>query len=176
MPTSAAKMTVVTKQLENRIFVLRGQKVMLDRDLAEIYQVPTRRLNEQVRRNLARFPKDFMFVLTKKEAANLKSQFATSSWGGTRKAPLAFTEHGVAMLSAVLNSSRAVKMSILVIRAFIKLREIVAKDREFTLRLDRVEAVQDLQGSILETLAGDIEQIRTLPESPKRKIGFQRLD
>lgn len=166
-------MAAVAQQLERRIYIVRGQKVMLDRDLAELYQVPTKRVNEQVRRNLGRFPKDFMFTLTKTETANLKSQIAASSWGGSRKAPLAFTEHGVAMLSAVLNSQRAVRMSILVIRVFVKLREVLAKDKEFAFRLERVETVQDLHGNVLDNLAEDIRKIKVFPERPKRKIGFQ---
>jgi hypothetical protein len=176
MATTGAKTAAVAQQLERRIYIIRGQKVMLDRDLAELYQVPTKRVNEQVRRNLGRFPKDFMFTLRKAEITNLKSQIATSSWGGSRKAPLAFTEHGVAMLSAVLNSQRAVKMSILVIRAFVKLREVMAKDKEFALRLRRVEAVQDLQGNILDSLEEEIREIKILPDGPKRKIGFQRVE
>jgi len=92
----------------NKIYLIRSQKVMLDEDLAELYQVATKRLNEQVRRNIDRFPEDFMFRLTQKEFENLKSQFATSSWGGRRKLPLAFTEQGVSMLSGVLNSETAI--------------------------------------------------------------------
>lgn len=97
-----------SERIANRILVVRDQKVMLDSDLAELYGVETRRLNEQVRRNADRFPTDFMFELTAEEFANLKSQFATSSWGGRRKLPLAFTEHGAIMAATVLNSSRAV--------------------------------------------------------------------
>jgi len=146
---------------------------MLDRDLAELYEVPTKRLNEQVRRNLARFPKDFMFALTKTEAKNLKSQFATSSWGGSRTAPLAFTEHGVAMLSSVLNSDRAVKTSIAVIRAFVRLREMLSTHQDFALRLEKVENVQEKHGSVIRLLANEIGALKALPEpAPKRRIGF----
>lgn len=147
---------------------------MLDRDLAELYEVPTKRLNEQVRRNLGRFPKDFMIVLTKTEAANLKSQIAASSWGGSRKQPLAFTEHGVTMLSAVLNSQRAIRTSILVVRAFVKLREMAASDQNFALRLERVESAQDLHGTILDGIASEIKKIKAAPVSRlKGRIGFQ---
>src|SRR3989344_9652427 len=123
-------MTIMNIQLPDetiyrKIFVIRDQKVMLDNDLAELYQVDTKRLNEQVKRNNDRFPVDFMFQLTKSETNNLKSQFATSSWGGKRKPPYAFTELGVAMLSSVLNSERAVQMNIYIMRAFVKLRKIL---------------------------------------------------
>jgi hypothetical protein len=134
---TSSKTPAVQEVVERRIYLIRGQKVMLDRDLAELYQVPTKRLNEQVRRNLSRFPKDFMFALIKTEVKNLRSQIATSSWGGRRTVPLSFTEHGVAMLSAVLNSERAVKMSIAVIRAFVRLREMLSTHQEFALRLEK---------------------------------------
>ncbi len=118
-----------------------------------------------------------MFALTKTEAKNLKSQFATSRWGGTRKAPLAFTEHGVAMLSAILNSERAVKMSILVIRAFVRLREMLSTHKDFALRLGQLENTQSKHGSVIQLLAIEIEQLkiplRTPPAlPPKRRIGF----
>jgi hypothetical protein len=118
------KEAVPPERIEEVILLTRGQKVILDFDLAEIYGVETRRLNEQVRRNIDRFPADFMFQLTPEESANLKSHFATSSsiWGGRRKLPQAFTEHGAIMAAAVLNSPRAVEMSVFVVRAFIRLR------------------------------------------------------
>jgi len=106
------KAIVPQEIIERKILMIRRQKVMLDRDLAELYGVSTRRLNEQVRRNTKRFPKDFMFQLTKEEFRILKSHFATSSWGGTRKLPLVFTEQGVSMLSSVLNSERAIEVNI----------------------------------------------------------------
>jgi len=146
---------------------------MLDEDLAELYAVPTKRLNEQVRRNKSRFPRDFMFRLTAAEVRNLRSQFATSSWGGRRTRPLAFTEHGVAMLSAVLNSDRAVKMSLMIIRTFVKLREMLTSNRELALRLKLVEATQDEHGGTINFLADEIEEMKALPEpGPKRPIGF----
>ena len=110
--------------ISERIFVLRGQRVLLDVDLAMLYGVETRRLNEQVRRNRHRFPSDFVFEINQIERANLMSQFATSSWGGHRKPPVAFTEHGAIMAATVLNSPRAVEMSVYVVRAFVKLREV----------------------------------------------------
>lgn len=111
--------------IQNKIYEIRGQKVMLDFDLAELYQVETRRLNEAVKRNIRRFPDDFMFQLNADEWKNLKSQFATSSWGGTRKLPYAFTEQGLAMLSGVLNSDIAIQVNINIMRAFVAIRHLV---------------------------------------------------
>jgi hypothetical protein len=111
--------------IQNKIYVIRGQRVMLDRDLSEMYGVETRRLNEQVKRNMKRFPQDFMFQLTSEEFENLKSQFATSRWGGTRKSPYVFTELGVAMLSSVLNSYTAIEINMNIMRAFITIRQLV---------------------------------------------------
>lgn len=118
--------------IDRRIYFIRNQKVMLDSDLAELYQVETKALNRAVKRNPDRFPEDFMFQITKEESKNLRFQFGTSSseYGGRRYLPYAFTEHGVAMLSAVLNSERAVRMSILIVRAFVKLREVLAGNKE----------------------------------------------
>ncbi len=147
---------------------------MLDADLAELYQVATRRLNEQVRRNLSRFPDDFAFELTADEATNLKSQFATSSWGGRRSPPDTFTEHGVAMLSSVLKSGRAVQMSILIIRAFVKMRELLASHKNLAARVEKLEASQKRHASVINILAEEIEDLKRLsPEPPKRRIGFR---
>jgi hypothetical protein len=137
--TAIAKLPDPVQVVERRIYVIRGQKVMLDADLAELYQVPTKRVNEQVQRNPGRFPKDFMFRLKETEAENLRSQFATSSWGGRRNLPYAFTEHGVAMLSAVLASERAVRMSVLIIRAFVRMRELVTNHKDLAIRVERIE-------------------------------------
>jgi len=109
----------------SKIYLVRGHKVMLDRDLAELYGVETRRLNEQVSRNIERFPHDFMFQLNNDEWPNLKSQFATSSWGGSRKLPFAFTEHGVLMLSSVLSSKQAIQVNIQIIRIFTRVRQML---------------------------------------------------
>ncbi|NCU02598.1 MAG: ORF6N domain-containing protein, partial [Chitinophagaceae bacterium] len=123
----------------NRIFVVRGQKVMLDEDLAEMYGVETKRLNEQVKRNRTRFPKDFMFTLTQREYDHLKSQFATTKWGGRRTLPNAFTEQGVAMLSSVLNSDVAIEVNIRIIRVFTKMREFALTHKEILLQLNKLE-------------------------------------
>jgi hypothetical protein len=125
--------------IENKIFVIRGQKVMLDSDLALLYGVETKNLNKAVKRNISRFPSDFMFELTTEEWANLKFQIGTSSWGGRRKLPSAFTEHGVIMLSSVLNSERAVQVNIQIMRTFNKLRAIISNNKEIIERLDILE-------------------------------------
>jgi hypothetical protein len=183
MRSAAKKTTKVTisklpapmQLVERRIYIIRGQKVMLDADLAELYQVSTKRVNEQVHRNSGRFPKDFMFRLTEAEARNLRSQIATSSWGGRRNLPYAFTEHGVAMLSAVLASERAIRMSVLIIRAFVRLREFLANHKELAMRVHRIEDVQHRQTSVITILADEISDLKRLPPpGPKRRIGFPR--
>ena len=129
----------VENKVESLIRVIRGQQVMLDRDLAELYGVETRRLNEQVKRNIERFPEDFMFQLTQNEFDNLKSQFATSSWGGVRKLPYAFTEQGVAMLSGVLKSPTAVEANIRIMRAFVSMRHFMVNNAAIFQRLETIE-------------------------------------
>jgi len=125
-------LTLSVQLIERRIYLIRGQKVMIDEDLAELYEVPTHRLNEQVKRNRKRFPKDFMFQLTKEEAQSLRSQIAISKSGrgGRRSLPNVFTEQGVAMLSSVLNSDQAIEVNIMIMRAFVKLRQLVETNEE----------------------------------------------
>ena len=169
---------VAEQKILNRIYVVRGQKVMIDEDLAEMYQVETRRLNEQVKRNANRFPKDFMFTLTQKEFENLKSQNATSSWGGRRKLPNAFTEQGVAMLSSVLNSDTAIEVNIRIIRVFTKLKEYALTHKEILRQLAKLE--REVKGNskdienIFMVLKELIEKHSTTPK--KNKIGFKRSD
>lgn len=129
-------------QIETLIYFVRGQKVMLDQDLALLYGVETKRLNEQVKRNHNRFPEDFMFQLNKEELENLRSQFATSSsgYGGRRHFPFVFTENGVAMLSSVLNSERAIEVNIAIMRTFTKLRSFLAMDTDLNVRMDKLES------------------------------------
>jgi hypothetical protein len=167
-----------------RIFVMRGRKVLLDADLASLYGVETRRLNEQVRRNLEKFPDDFIFEVSNEEISNLKSHLATSSWGGRRKLPLAFTEHGAIMAATVLRSPRAVEISVYVVRAFVQLRELATSNRELALRLDELEAKTNLMSLKQETFEHNtcvqlkqiIETLRELTATPpvptKRPIGF----
>lgn len=130
---------VPTEHIAQSIIVMRGHRVLLDSDLATLYGVETRRLNEQVRRNHDRFPADFIFELTAEEFANLKSQFATSSWGGRRKRPLAFTEHGAIVAATVLNSPRAVEMTIFVVRAFVQLRDLLTSNQELAQKFAELE-------------------------------------
>ncbi len=123
----------------NKIYFFRNEKVMLDSDLAELYAVETKRLNEQVKRNIDRFPEDFMFQLTETEFENLKSQIATSSWGGRRTLPYAFTEHGVLMLSSVLNSDLAIKVNIHIMRVYTKIRNMLATHKDLLLKFEQFE-------------------------------------
>ncbi len=123
----------------SNIYLIKDQKVMMDRDLAELYSVETKRLNEQVKRNKERFPEDFMFQLTKKEFENLKSQFATSSWGGRRTLPYVFTEQGVAMLSSVLNSERAIQVNIQIMRIFTKIRQMLTDNLSLKLDIEEIK-------------------------------------
>lgn len=158
--------------IEQTILVIRGHNVMLDSDLAHLYGVTAGRLNEAVKRNEDRFPSDFMFQLTKPEFEHLKSQIAISSskWGGRRHAPYAFTEQGVAMLSSVLHSKRAIQVNIAIMRAFVQLRAMIASNKGLARRLDELEKKYDGQFLIV------FEAIRELmaePESKPRRIGFK---
>ena len=171
--TSKDKSLIPIERIERLILLIRGHKVMLDSDLGELYGVTTKRLNEQVRRNLSRFPEDFMFQLTESETDFLRSQFATSKRGrgGRRYLPYAFTEQGVAMLSSVLNSERAIKVNIEIMRAFVRLRQILASNKELSKRLDGLEKKYDAQFKIV------FDAIRQLmappePEPQKKRIGF----
>ncbi len=142
---------VPPERIERSILLIRGHKVMLDSDLAELYGVATKRLNEQVRRNLSRFPEDFMFQLTEPETQLLRSQIATSKEGrgGRRYLPYAFTEQGVAMLSSVLNSERAIKVNIEIMRAFVRLRRMLASHADLARKLDALERKYDTQFKVV---------------------------
>jgi hypothetical protein len=151
----------------NKIYFIRGQKVMLDNDLAELYEVETRRLNEQVKRNIDRFPEDFMFQLTREEYENLKSQIATSSWGGRRKLPYAFTEHGVLMLSSVLKSERSIKVNIQIMRIYTKIRHMLLTHKDILLKLEKME--QKLSGHD-EKILLIFEYIKQFEETKQKEI------
>ena len=163
-------MTVPMERVADRILSIRGHRVILDADLAELYGVPTKRLNEAVRRNEARFPEEFMFRLMSDEAESLRSQYATSKGrGGRRYIPYAFTELGVAMLSSVLNSERAVQVNIAIMRAFVRLRELAASHKDVHRRLDEMEGKYDRQFKVV------FDAIRALmepPKKPRRRIGY----
>jgi ORF6N domain len=165
---------ILAQRIERRILSVRAQKVMLSADLAELYEVAPKVLVQAVKRNRTRFPSDFMFQLTRSECANLKSHFVTSSWGGARRStPYAFTEQGVAMLSSVLRSPRAVQVNIAIMRAFVKLRQLLAAHRELAQRLEEMESKYDAQ---FKVVFDAIRQLMTPPERPRRRIGFGVLE
>jgi hypothetical protein len=162
---------IPTERIEKCILLLRGQKVILDKDLAALYGASTKNLNKAVSRNLDRFPDDFMFQLDLQEVINLKFQFGTSSWGGTRKLPRAFTEQGVAMLSSVLNSKRAVQVNIEIMRAFVKLRELLSSHKDLAIKLAEMEKKYDSQ---FKVVFDAIRELMTPIEPPsKPRIGFR---
>lgn len=159
------------QRIERSILLIRGEKVMLDNDLADLYEVETKALTRAVRRNLDRFPEDFMFQLTDSEFANLRSQFGTSRvWGGRRYAPYAFTEQGVAMLSSVLRSKRAVQVNVEIMRAFVRLRQVLSSHADLARKLNSLEQKYDRQFKIVFDA---IRELMIPPETPKKgRIGF----
>ena len=168
-----AKRLIAPSRIEESILLLRGQKVLLDSTLASLYGVETRALVQAVQRNRVRFPADFMIELANQEVANLRSQIVISSWGGRRYLPLAFTEQGVAMLSSVLNSPQAIRVNIEIMRAFVRLREMISTNKELAGKLDELERKVSMHD---KAIAGLITAIRELaaPSQPKpaRRIGF----
>ena len=167
---SSGRNLVKSKVIAQNIYLVRGQRVMLDKDLAALYGVSTGNLNKAVSRNLDRFPGDFMFQLSKGEFENLMFQDGISSWGGTRKLPRAFTEQGVAMLSSVLCSRRAVQVNIQIMRTFVQLRRVLASHRELARKLNTLEKKYDAQ---FKAVFDAIRKLMAPPEPPKRRIGFQ---
>jgi len=165
-------------QIQSRVLLIRGRRVIIDADLADLYGVETRRLNEQVKRNIDRFPPDFMFQLTEEEFDNLMSQIATSSgaWGGKRKLPYAFTEHGAIMAAAVLNSPRAVQVSVYVVRAFVKLREMLSSQKKLAEKFAELESKLEKHDRQITVIVDAIKQLMREPEKPKRRIGFKADD
>lgn len=164
---------ITTVKIEKIILLIRGENVMLDSDLAALYGVATKALIQAVKRNLSRFPKDFMFQLTAEEFANLRSQFVTSSseegWGGRRYAPYVFTEQGVAMLSSVLKSQRAIQVNIEIMRAFVRMRQMMASHEELTRRLDELESKYDLR---FRVVFDALRKLMKPPEIKSRRVGF----
>lgn len=174
-PTDPTPPAIPAERIERSILVLRGKRVILDMDLAAIYGVSTTRLNQQVRRNLDRFPADFAFLLTDQEFADLKLQFATSSsgWGGRRKPPLAFTEHGAVMAASVLNTPVAVAASIHVVRVFVRLREMLAQSEEFARKLRELEAKYAEHDQKFVVVFEAVRRLMAPPPEPSRgRIGF----
>ena len=161
---------VPIERIENRILLIRNQKVMLDRDLAELYGVTTSQLNQAVTRNLSRFPSDFMFSLTKEEFGDLRSQIVIAKWSKVRFPPRAFTEQGVAMLSSVLRSERAAQVNILIMRAFVKMRETIIAHKDLARKLDAMEKKYDASFRIVFDA---IRKLMKPPSATKQKFGFQ---
>ncbi|QQR80183.1 MAG: ORF6N domain-containing protein [Deltaproteobacteria bacterium] len=159
--------------IEKKIFLLRGLKVILSNDLAELYQVEPRALVQAVKRNIERFPADFMFQLTDEEFLNLKSQFVISSWGGLRRSsPYAFTEQGIAMLSSVLKSQQAVLVNIEIIRTFVRLRQILSSHKDLARKFEELEKRVKGHDHHIQSLVEAIRQLMNPPVPPKRRIGF----
>ena len=168
------KALIRVERIERLIYLIRGQKVMLDSDLAELYGVETKTLNRAVGRNADRFPSDFVFQLTRQEVTNLRCQIGTSSseYGGRRYHPYVFTEHGAIMAAMVLNSPRAVEMSVQVVRAFVRLREMLASNRELAQKLAELERKLEGHDAAIRNLFEAIRQLLNSPESPRKQIGF----
>ena len=172
MPKRPAQLAI---PVESRILILRHQRVILDSDLAELYGVTVKQLNQQVKRNRERFPTDFMFQLTAKEDQILRSQIVTSrkKHGGRRYPPYAFTEHGAIMAATVLNSKQAIEMSVFVVRAFVRMREMLAKNRQLAAKINELDRRLETHDTAIQDIIEAIKELM-LPEEPsKRKIGFQ---
>lgn len=166
---------VLAKRVGSKILILRNQKVILDTDLAELYGVPVKRLNEQLKRNPQRFPRDFLFTLTREEYKHLRSQNATSSsaHGGRRYLPHAFTEHGAIMAATVLNSKRAIEMSVFVVRAFVQMRQSLVVNQYVVSKLSELEARLDNHDAEIQDLVEAIRELLTPLPANNRRIGFE---
>jgi phage regulator Rha-like protein len=160
----------------NKIYLIRGQKVMIDSDLAELYGVETKVFNQAVKRNIRRFPKDFMFILNKKEFEYLRSQNVTSNWGGRRYMPRVFTEQGVAMLSSILNSERAIDVNIFIIRVFTKLREMLLTHKDILLKLEHLERQLVSNSDDIQVIFTALKELIHEPTPPREPIGFKAIE
>lgn len=169
---------VTDEIIMNKIYYFRGQNVMLDSDLAELYGVETRRLNEQVARNIDRFPYDFMFRLDEKEFESLMSQIATSKRGGRRKLPYVFSEHGVLMLSSVLNSKQAIQVNIQVMRIFTRIRRMFMDNTELRLEIEKIKTKMDNQDKNMEVVFRYLDELmeRKTEPQPRKRIGYKSDD
>lgn len=166
-----AKLSVIKNEnIANQIHFIRGEKVMLDSDLAALYGVETKVLKQAIKRNNKRFPDDFMFELTTKEFENLRSQFVTSSWGGTRYLPFAFTEQGVAMLSGILNSERAIEVNIAIMRTFVQVRKLMDTNKELAKKIDALEQKYDEQ---FDTVFNAIRELVHQENEPRKPVGYK---
>jgi len=159
-------------QVQNKIYEIRGFKVILDKDLAQMYEVTTASLNKAVKRNIERFPQDFMFQLNSEEF-NLMFQFGTSSWGGTRKLPFAFTEHGIAMLAGLLNSPKAIAVNVTIVRAFIALRQYALGYAELNQKLESFMCETNMQFNEIYQALTEFAEQKKLAEQPRNRIGFR---
>jgi hypothetical protein len=168
----AEALTVSPSNIEPRILEVRGQKVILDATLAQMYGVTTRRLMEQLKRNRARFPRDFLFQLTRQEMALVEEGLTMKGWGGRRRLPYAFTEHGAIMVASILNSRRAVEASVFVVRAFVKLRSMLVAHSELARKLDALERSVATHDKEIQSLFDAIRQLMAPPEGHKHRIGF----
>ena len=177
MAKKAGKKSILPDEaIINKIFLIREQKVMLDKDLAEMYGIDTKVLKQAVKRNAERFPEDFMFTLTQKEFQHLRSQFVTSSWGGIRYLPIAFTEQGVAMLSGVLNSPVAVQVHIQIIRIFTKMKEMLLTNKDILLKLEKMEKDVKENKEDIAMIFEALKQLLNPPQTKRSMIGFNRKE
>jgi hypothetical protein len=166
--------TVSEETIVEKIYIIRGQKVMLDKDLAKMYGVETSYLNRGVKRNLTRFPEDFMFQLSKEEFENLIYQIGiSSSWGGTRKLPFAFTEQGVAMLSSVLNSETAIQVNIQIIRLFTKMKQLILDNKDLWMKIEKIEQHLLKNDEEIKTVFAYLKKLLIQENKPRNPIGFK---
>lgn len=170
---------LIEEKIINKIYVIRGKKVMIDKDLAELYNVETKVLKQQVKRNIERFPGDFMFELTQEEFNSLRSQIVTSNRGGTRYMPMVFTEQGVAMLSSVLNSDRAIAVNIQIIRVFTKMREMLETHKDILQKIDQLQRKEIEQDEKIMLIFEYIKQLekskqQELDQKNRKQIGYKR--
>lgn len=170
---SSTEIAIPSEVIASKIYLVRDKKVMLDSDLAELYQVETKRLNEQVKRNLSRFPEDFMFQLSTDEWNNLKSQNATSSWGGRRTNPFVFTEHGVLMLSSVLNSERAIEVNIKIMRVYNEIKEMLLTHKDLLLKMEAMEKRVSRQDDKILQIFNYLKQFIQDQTKPRKEVGYK---
>jgi len=159
-----------------KIYVIRGEKVMLDHDLAELYGIETKQLKRAVRRNIDRFPEDFLFELSSEEFNDLRSQFGTSSWGGARYLSMAFSEHGVLMLSSVLNSKRAIKVNIQIMRVYVHIREMILTHKDLLQQMDSLDKKVAKQDEKIALVFQYLKKFIDVQEKPKKRVGYKRKD
>lgn len=174
MPESTLPIVSVSEEIiVEKIFIIRGQKVMLDSDLAEMYRVEVRVLNQAVKRNKIRFPEDFMFQLNADEFKNLKSQSVISSWGGARSLPYVFTEQGVAMLSSVLNSETAIQVNIQIIRLFTKMKQLILDNKDLWMKIEKMEQHLLKNDKEIKTVFAYLKKLLIQENKPRNPIGFK---